>query len=239
LQALSRHLATCLSARRLEPLWEALSTAEPDTVLPISLTWRAALLHPEDMDLLLTRRVVEILDARRVILSERTNLAAQTLDNVSGVGSATSDATTRARMREKSAPRMPARSDASEVKEERRNLVLAARKEADRLAVALGYAADAVYRQEDRTTTSAREGKANTAAVIERVGPHVNVNEPYYHAMTFADQVHYLESVASHLRRRRRRLMWKRRLRSLHLLASLRRQRRSTDAPGRQTLELR
>ncbi len=211
LQALSRHLATCLSARRLEPLWEALSTAEPDTVLPISLTWRAALLHPEDMDLLLTRRVVEILDARRVLLSEQASLAAQASHGVTEASSTVGHDTTMAPLHPQGAHLVTAHPEADGTETDGQELASAARKEADRLAIALGWAAG------DR---------------------RVNAAEPYYHPTTFADQVHYLEFVAAHLCRRRRRCTWKPWLKRRHSLASLRHKRHSASQAGHESAEL-
>lgn len=68
-EAILRHASTTMSCWRLGPLWRELTAAYPEIVLPAPLAWRAALLDPTRMDLLLNRRVVEILDARRMLVA--------------------------------------------------------------------------------------------------------------------------------------------------------------------------
>lgn len=68
-EAVLRHTSATVACWRLGPLWRELTAAYPEIVLPAPLTWRAALLHPAMMELLLTRRVVEILDARRMLVA--------------------------------------------------------------------------------------------------------------------------------------------------------------------------
>ena len=51
---------------RLRRLWQMLTMRVPDVVLPTSIIWYAAVLKPQDMEFLLHRRVIEILDAWRI-----------------------------------------------------------------------------------------------------------------------------------------------------------------------------
>lgn len=53
---------------RLRPLWKALVSALPDVMLPVSASWREALVRPAMMHLLVMRRMIEILDAERLAL---------------------------------------------------------------------------------------------------------------------------------------------------------------------------
>lgn len=53
---------------RLSPLWRAVTGAVPEVVLPVAAPWRETLRHPTDVDLLVQRRVVEILDGWRALL---------------------------------------------------------------------------------------------------------------------------------------------------------------------------
>jgi hypothetical protein len=65
---LLRHLRTLRTYRRLRPLWRLVTAAAPAVVLPLALPWRRALLAPRAMELLVNRQVIEILDARRLLL---------------------------------------------------------------------------------------------------------------------------------------------------------------------------
>lgn len=62
---LLHQVSMLLAYRRLSFLWHALVAEAPTVVLPMPVSWRSALLTPETMDLLLYRRVIEILDAWR------------------------------------------------------------------------------------------------------------------------------------------------------------------------------
>lgn len=53
---------------RLFPLWREVTDAVPEVVLPTALSWGDVFRHPSDSDVLLQRRVVEILDGWRVLL---------------------------------------------------------------------------------------------------------------------------------------------------------------------------
>lgn len=67
--ALARHLSVMRTYWRLSPLWRALTHIYPEVVLPLSFSRRVALWHTQDLDFLLQRRVIEILDARRLLLT--------------------------------------------------------------------------------------------------------------------------------------------------------------------------
>lgn len=62
-----QHLRYLRTYWQLRPLWQMLTARVPEVVLPTSITWYAALLRPQDMEFLLHRRVIEILDAWRVV----------------------------------------------------------------------------------------------------------------------------------------------------------------------------
>ncbi len=74
-----QHLRYLHTYRRLYRLWHMLSARAPSVVLPTSITWYVALVKPQDMEFLLHRRVIEILDAWRI------------LDGVSATSSASSE----------------------------------------------------------------------------------------------------------------------------------------------------
>ena len=61
-----QHLRYLHAYWRLRRMWQMLTTRVPDVVLPTSITWYAAVLKPQDMEFLLHRRVIEILDAWRI-----------------------------------------------------------------------------------------------------------------------------------------------------------------------------
>ena len=63
--ALMRQLRMLLAYWRLRSLWRVLVAEAPTVVLPVPGRWHSALFSPETLDLLLYRRVIEILDAWR------------------------------------------------------------------------------------------------------------------------------------------------------------------------------
>jgi hypothetical protein len=67
--AIAQHVSVMLAYWRLRALWRRLSQARPEVILPTAVSWRSALWRPPDMDFLLQRRVIEILDARRLLLT--------------------------------------------------------------------------------------------------------------------------------------------------------------------------
>ena len=75
--ALARHLDAVRAYWRLRPLWRALTQVCPEVVLPLSFSRRAALWHPQELDLLLRRCVIEILDVRRLLLAPASHTHAQ------------------------------------------------------------------------------------------------------------------------------------------------------------------
>ncbi len=60
-----QHLRYLHTYQRLRQLWRILTVRVPSVVLPSSITWYVALVKPQDMELLLHRRVIEIHDAWR------------------------------------------------------------------------------------------------------------------------------------------------------------------------------
>lgn len=62
-----QHLRYLQTYWRLRQLWQLLTVRVPDVVLPTSITWYAAVLRTQDMEFLLHRRVIEILDAWRIV----------------------------------------------------------------------------------------------------------------------------------------------------------------------------
>lgn len=61
-----QHMRYLLAYWRLRRLWQMLTMRVPEVVLPTSIIWYAAVLKPQDMEFLLHRRVIEILDAWRI-----------------------------------------------------------------------------------------------------------------------------------------------------------------------------
>ena len=61
--ALLAHMWRAAACRRLAALWRVLLTAAPDAAFPLGVTWWSALIRQSDMELLLYRREVEILDS--------------------------------------------------------------------------------------------------------------------------------------------------------------------------------
>jgi len=62
---LMRQLRMLLAYWRLRSLWRTLVAEAPTVILPVPVRWQSALFEPETLDLLLYRRVIEILDAWR------------------------------------------------------------------------------------------------------------------------------------------------------------------------------
>lgn len=62
-----QHLRYLHAYWRLRKVWQMLTARVPFVVLPTSITWYAAVVKPQDMEFLLHRRVIEILDAWRIL----------------------------------------------------------------------------------------------------------------------------------------------------------------------------
>jgi hypothetical protein len=60
-----RQLRMLVAYWRLRSLWRTLVAEAPAVILPVPVRWQSALFEPETLDLLLYRRVIEILDAWR------------------------------------------------------------------------------------------------------------------------------------------------------------------------------
>ena len=63
--ALMRQRRMLVAYWRLRSLWRTLVAEAPAVILPVPVRWQSALFEPETLDLLLYRRVIEILDAWR------------------------------------------------------------------------------------------------------------------------------------------------------------------------------
>jgi hypothetical protein len=63
--ALMRQVPMLVAYWRLRSLWRTLVAEAPAVILPVPVRWQFALFEPETLDLLLYRRVIEILDAWR------------------------------------------------------------------------------------------------------------------------------------------------------------------------------
>jgi len=80
--ALAGIVVSASAYRQLSPLWHALTDAAPEVVLPAAAPLGEILRHPADIDLLLQRRVVEILDGWRVLLGEQPAAPVETAEAI-------------------------------------------------------------------------------------------------------------------------------------------------------------
>ncbi|HEV2236609.1 MAG TPA: MAB_1171c family putative transporter [Ktedonobacterales bacterium] len=186
LHALLQQAATLRSVLRLQSLWRQVTAAVPEAVLPTTLSVREAFGHPEDLDLLLNRRVVEILDARRYLL------AGTWPPPVAATSAAARQTVARSR-RGVDAGRETNRLIRMGSPREEAVLVAAADAEARALARALVLRTRAASRSS--TVVLPTSGDA-----IEPSGPHLG-GAVAYQPPTFEDQVRYLEQIATALRR--------------------------------------
>lgn len=167
---------------RLSPLWRAVTDAVPEVVLPIALSWGDVVRHPSDFDVLLQRRVVEILDGWRVLLgAEPTESKSRgaILTRLTGAPQVPS-ATFRGSVGSSTLGEQIV--EAAHASQQRiRSMRAAAARDADRLVAAL-YA--------EGTPPS----NGNTA------GKHESISNPNtvlsFQPQTYAEQVRYLELVA-------------------------------------------
>ncbi|HEY7341357.1 MAG TPA: MAB_1171c family putative transporter [Ktedonobacterales bacterium] len=84
-----QHLRYLHTYWRLHQVWQMLTDRVPSVVLPTSITWYAAVVKPQDMEFLLHRRVIEILDARRILdgVSAASPTFAERIDELPASGS--------------------------------------------------------------------------------------------------------------------------------------------------------
>ena len=167
---------------RLSPLWRAVTASEPEVVLPTALSWGDVFRHLSDIDVLLQRRVVEILDGWRVLLgAERTESTSRgaILTRLTGVQRAPS-ATFRGGVGSSTLGEQIV--EAAHASQQRiRSMRSAAARDADRLVTALSADATPAF---NGSLTDKQEGIAYSIPLLS------------FQPQTYAEQVRYLELVA-------------------------------------------
>ena len=181
-----QHLRYLHTYQRLRQLWRILTDRVPSVVLPTSITWYVALIKPQEMELLLHRRVIEILDAWRILDGGSSPLPASTvpserIDQLPASGDAAQTDRTR-----QSVPKLwdAKLYEHQQMAEHSSNMRSQARE-------------DAQYLQRLVSTYSAEK---------DHRGQHNpgRPNEPIrYQPATYAEQLLYLEAVADVLRQMR------------------------------------
>ena len=202
---LARHLSVLRAYWRLYPLWRALTQCHPEVVLPLSLSRRAALWHPHDLDLLLQRRVIEILDVRRLLLTPASSASAiphgTTLENprpgrrsqIVSRSTATYETASTTRTRElMTSPSATTAHDRRQPPQQSRELERQARAEARLLVSHLELAK---HRHTDSHSASVRRAAYPVPVPV------------LFQPATFDEAVCYLQCVAAACRRER----WRRR----------------------------
>jgi hypothetical protein len=179
---LMRQLRMLVAYWRLRSLWRVLVAEAPTVVLPLSERWQSALFNPETLDLLLYRRVIEILDAWRQLDGLRETSEAAT---VSATHSPRSGAPGPAHAREVPA-RRGRRASGTDAHSSQENLDRYARTDAHHLLETLQYL---------------RRHPARPAADQPLERGMVTAYRP----TSYVEQLRYLERVARYVRAQRRR----------------------------------
>ncbi len=143
---LARHVRRAAACWRISALWRLLVEATPDVALPLSVTWWSALLRPTSMELLLYRRVIEVLDSALVL-----GAYLEQDDEAGG---------------EDTAPHVEPSSGALVDGLEDRHLMRLARADAGRLALALSR------QQQEEAPATARGGHGDSALIQYRPSTH-------------------------------------------------------------------
>lgn len=211
LHALLLQAATLHSVVRLQPLWRELTAAVPDVVLPTTLSIPPALWSPENLELLLNRYVIEILDARRDLLTSSYS-ALLSADIAYMSGSPRSESPRSRREDARGSVAMggtPPDPIPSGTWQDRVVMVAAAHVEARALTQAIALRMQG---------TSPEVGDALRHSATQS-GPSVPPRRAAvaYHPRTFEDQVRYLEHVAAASRRLGRRRWLTKACAQLHL----------------------
>lgn len=196
--ALLTHLSTAASCWRLGSLWRMLTTAVPEVVLPTWFSWWSALLHPAEMELLLNRRVIEILDARRILLATG-GFVQQGRDTMRDEATravpdgAPTDCASARIPGEASSP-APAAGDGSNEQIHRK-----AAREARQLQTA---SAAAIERRLHAARSNGADALVAPRSLETGISPAglADGDDAPYRPPTFREQVHYLEWVAAALR---------------------------------------
>lgn len=182
--AVARFVVSVSAYWRLSPLWRAVTNAVPEVVLPTALSWGDVFRHPSDSDVLLQRRVVEILDGWRVLLGAEVEPAESEsrgamLTYLTGAGG-TSSATFRGSVRSSTLGEQIV--EAAHATQRRlRSMRAAAARDADRLSAALSAKATPALNE---NLADKRKSIADQNALLS------------FQPRTYAEQVRYLELVA-------------------------------------------
>jgi hypothetical protein len=178
--ALARIIVNTSAYWQLSTLWRALTAAAPDVVLPTALPLRDVFRHPSDIDLLLQRRVVEILDGWRVLLgSDPAESRGAILTRLTGAQLATS-ATFRGSMRSSTLGEQIVEA-AHATAQRLQSMQAAAAKDSDRLVAAL-------------SAEAAPTSNGNLADKQESIADSDTLLS--FQPQTYMEQVRYLEFVA-------------------------------------------
>jgi uncharacterized protein DUF6545 len=180
--ALARIIVSASAYSQLSTLWREVTAAAPEVVLPTAPSWGDVLRHPSDIDVLLQRRVVEILDGWRVLLGAEpaeSKSRGAILPRLTGAQRTTS-ATFSGSMRGSTLGEQIV--EAAHATEQRlRSMRAAAETDADRLLAALfAEAAPA----SNGNLTGRQKGIADSKALLS------------FQPQTYLEQVRYLEFVA-------------------------------------------
>ena len=177
---------------RLSPLWQAVTDAVPEVVLPTALSRGDVFRHPSEIDVLLQRRVVEILDGWRVLLGAQpteSHSRGAMLSRLTGAGA---QGTLLATFRGSGGVRGSTLGeqivqDAHATEQRLRSMRAAGATDADRLVAALSAESTPTS---SRRLTGRQQGIADLNTLLS------------FQPQTYAEQVRYLEFVAHAFGRR-------------------------------------
>jgi uncharacterized protein DUF6545 len=172
-----QHLRYLHAYWSLRQMWHMLTARVPSVVLPTSVMWYAAVVKPQDMEFLLHRRVIEILDAWRILdgMSATLPTSPERIDQLPA-----SDSVGQADFTDQSVPKLWDVSMHEQMSEQSSQMRRQAREDAYYLQRLASAAADKAHRW---------------------LRDPVRRNEPMrYQPATYAEQLLYLETVADSLR---------------------------------------
>lgn len=175
------HIIVSASAySQLSTLWREVTAAAPEVILPTALSIGDVFRHPSDIDVLLQRRVVELLDGWRVLLGEEpAESRGAIMTRVTGAQRAPSTIF-RASIRGSTLGEQIV--EAAHATEQRlRSMQAAAAKDADRLLAALSAGAAPAS---NGSMTDRQEGIADSSTLLS------------FQPQTYMEQIRYLEFVA-------------------------------------------
>lgn len=186
--AVARFVVSASAYWRLSPLWRAVTDAVPEVILPTALSWGDVFRHPSESDVLLQRRMVEILDGWRVLLGAEpteSHSRGAMLSRLTGAGAqGTLSATFRGSVRGSTLGEQIV--EAAHATEQRlRAMRAAAARDADRLSAALSAEASPTAAPASSGRLAVRRQDSADANTLLSFQPQ-----------TYAEQVRYLEFVA-------------------------------------------